>query len=67
MARGKTPRQAKASGPNTAARQLNQNKAASGAKNHIETRIANNRSCSTESPICGCKREWQLWYQEVGR
>jgi len=67
IVRGKTPRHKKASGPNTAARQLNQNKAASGAKNHSETRIAKSRSCSTESPICECKRDSQLWYQEVGR
>ena len=51
IVRGKTPRQTKASGPNTAARQLNQSKAARGAKNHIDTRIAKSRSCSTRSPV----------------
>jgi len=66
IASGKTPRQAKASGPNTAARQLNQNKAASGAKNHSEARIAKSRSCSTRTPGWKCKPDRQLWYHEAG-
>ena len=67
IVRGKTPKHKKASGPNTAARQLNQNKAASGAKNHSEATIAKSRSCSTQISSLRCKLDWQLWYHEAGR